>query len=415
MRILLVATRHPYGRTTGRKVVLKTIIRSCLDLGHDVRVVAITDESQPPGPVPVEVIAPPGLPRVAVNVMAKASTGKLCLNECLYVSPAITAAIREVCATTHVDVVIADMVRTSSLALATGLPTVVDLDDLLSRRYAALAEGRAEAGTVLGYYGRMIPRVVRRVASRLAARLVGVEARLVSRREEAVGRAAGAVSLVAEDEAAAFTRSIGRPVAWLPMAIDIPPEPAPVASNDGRRIVFVGGLDYHANLEAVRMYVDQVAPSIAALGVDGLRLRVIGHCPEPVRVELGSSSAVELVGYVDDLASELAGARAFVAPIPPGTGVKTKVLEAMAAGLPVVSTPDGVHGIGAVDGHHCIIGSTGDELARGVVALVGDPGAAADMGAAARALVEEVFSPVVVAERWRAVLESLPLRSEPTQ
>jgi glycosyltransferase involved in cell wall biosynthesis len=229
----------------------------------------------------------------------------------------------------------------------------------------------------------------------------------VARREAVVGRAAQGVSLVAEDEAAAFGARIGRPVAWLPMAVDISPSPAPVAANPGDRIVFVGGLDYHANLEAVRTYVGEVAPALAALGQGGLRLRVIGHCPEAVRAELGSSPSVDLLGYVDDLASELAGARAFVAPIPPGTGVKTKVLEAMAAGLPVVSTPDGVTGIGVVPGEHCLVGSTPTELAEGIARLVADPEAAARIGAAGRSIVAERFSRAVVTERWQTVLESL--------
>ena len=300
------------------------------------------------------------------------------------------------------------MLRTSSLALGTGLPAIVDLDDLLSRRYKELADGRAESATVLGYYAGSVPRIVRPLLARVAAMLIGVEARLVARREAVVGRAAQGVSLVAEDEAAAFAARIGRPVAWLPMAVDVVPTAAPVATNPDDRIVFVGGLDYHANLEAVRAYVDEVAPALAALGLDRLRLRVVGHCPEAVHAELGSSAVVELLGYVDDLDSELAAARAFVAPIPPGTGVKTKVLEAMAAGLPVVSTPDGVTGIGVVAGEHCLVGSTPTELAQAVARLVADPEEAARIGAAGRAIVEERFSRAVVTERWRAVLESMP-------
>lgn len=407
MRVLVLATRSPYGRQSGRKAVLRTIVSACRALGHDVQVMAITHEVETAGEVPVERLAPPRLPRTVVNVLTKATTGRLCLNECLYVSPTIQHRIAERCATWSPDVVIADMIRTASLALGTGLPTVVDLDDLLSRRYQDLARGRADPRTLLGYYGGSLPPAVQRIAATLAARLVGIEVGLVGRREMAVGRAAGAVSLVARDEAASFERRIGRPVAWLPMAVSIPLDAAPVASNPSDRVLFVGGLDYHANVEAVQMYVEHVAPALRDLGLGNLRLRVVGHCPDDVRRELGASPAVELVGYVDDLAGELASARAFVAPIPPGTGIKTKVLEAMAAGLPVAATPDAVHGIGVTAGRDCLVGSTGAELAGAVARLVSDPPLAAEIGRAARTVVAERFSIEVVTERWRDVLDAL--------
>lgn len=412
MNVLVIATRQPYGRQTGRKTVLRTIIRSCLDLGHAVRVVAITDEPAAAGDVEVQRLRPPGLPRVAINVLASATTGRLSLNECLYVSPAISSSITELCRTWPADLVVADMLRTSSLALGTGLPTVVDLDDLLSRRYHALAHGRAEAATVLGYYGASLPASIRRLLAMVTARFLGIEARLVGRRERAVGMAATVVSLVAQDEARSFAERIGRPVAWLPMAVDIPESAAPVASNEHERIVFVGGLDYHANLEAVRTYVTEVAPALDALGCPGVRLRVVGHCPPEVRLELGAVPSVDLLGYVDDLSAELSAARAFVAPIPPGTGVKTKVLEAMAAGLPVVSTPDGVDGIGAVDGEHCLIGATGASMAGAVARLIADPELAQRIGVAARSLVSRQFSPPVVTQRWGDVLAGLAPHGE---
>ena len=67
-------------------------------------------------------------------------------------------------------------------------------------------------------------------------------------------------------------------------------------------------------------------------------LQMIGYCPDPVRDEL-TRPGLSFAGYVDDLEGELRQYRGFVAPITTGTGVKTKVLDAMAVGLPVVATP----------------------------------------------------------------------------
>ncbi len=89
-----------------------------------------------------------------------------------------------------------------------------------------------------------------------------------------------------------------------------------------------------------------------------------GAVPRGVR-RSSSHPAIRFLGYVDDVGAELSRHRAFVAPMVEGTGVKTKVLEAMAAGLPVVTTSAGVRGLAIEDGVHCLMADTGEEF-RGV-------------------------------------------------
>jgi glycosyltransferase involved in cell wall biosynthesis len=409
VKVLLVATRSPEGRQTGRKTVLRTIARSVQDAGHEVRIVAVTNEAPEPtaSPVaPIEIVRPPGPVRILWNAVTGLSRRTRCLNECLYDSPRVRHRVRKVARTWGADVVVADMIRTAPIALSTGLPVVVDLDDLLSRRYRTLADGRADAGTILGYYGTFVPRPLRKVAARLAARLVRIEASLVERRELAIAHASAVVSLVSREEGKAFAERIERPVAWLPMAVAVPSTPAQVADNDPDRLVFVGGLDYHANVEAVQWYLDHVVPELDAVGLGGVRLRVVGFCPPEARARL-ASPAGELAGYVDDLAAELAASRVFVAPIPPGTGVKTKVLEAMAAGLPVVSTTFGVTGIDVTPGTHALVADTGAAFAAAIAELAMSGARAKSVGMTGRALAAEGFAHAVVGARWAEVLDQL--------
>jgi glycosyltransferase involved in cell wall biosynthesis len=411
MKILLLTTRRPDGRPSGRKTVLTTMLRALDQLGHAVRVVAITDEPVPPdADASIVTVRPPGLPRILLNAATGVPMGRRCLNECLYDSPVVRRTVVQHCDEFGADLVIADMIRTAEVASATARPVVLDLDDLLSDRYRALSKGRADRSNILGYYGRAMPRPLRSALARFAVLGLALEARLVGRRELATARMASAVSLVSKAEADRFARRIGREVRWLPMAVPIPTTAATVATNAPGRIVFVGGLDYHANLEAVRWYVREIRPVLQQRGLDHLRLRVVGHCPDEVRHTL-SADAVELVGFVDDLGAELASARAFVAPIQPGTGVKTKVVEAMAAGLPVVSTEYGVTGLATVDGEHFLLGATPEQFVDALELLVTDGARAAAIGAAARALVERDYAPDAALARWRSVLAALEVVS----
>ncbi|HMJ34647.1 MAG TPA: glycosyltransferase [Baekduia sp.] len=410
MRVLLIAARDPGGRRAGRKQVLATAVASMRTLGHEVHVLAFAKELDERRPdvftgVPIVRHPPPGLARVALSAATRFTTGRASLNECLYDAPDTRAAARSYVAEHGIDVVVADTVRTVAIATGTGAPVVADLDDLLSDRYAQLLRRGSGGANVLGYYAESLPGPLRPPAGAVARRVLGLEARVLRRREALVARSVAAVSLVGAPEAAELQRRAGVPVDCLPMSVPIPTEPADVAAQPCASALFVGGLDYHPNFEAVAWFADAVLP-VARAALPDFELHVVGHCPADVAAELGGHDRPGLVlrGYVDDLAAEQRAHRAFVAPIRSGTGVKTKVVEAMAAGLPVVSTRLGIDGTGAVDGEHCLLGDTPQALVAGLVRLAQDAAEAARIGAAARSLAIAGFAPDVLAARWERTL-----------
>ena len=154
---------------------------------------------------------------------------------------------------------------------------------------------------------------------------------------------------------------------------------------------------------ALRWYATEVVPHLQGAG---LRLDVIGACSDELRAELGSPE-INFLGYVDDLFGTLRTGRAFLAPIVSGSGVKTKVLEGMAAGLPVVSTPQGVEGIPVQPPTDCFVAADGAEFAAAVRSVVDNPEVAAAVGAAGRELVRTRFSSAVLRDRWHDVLDDL--------
>ncbi|MSQ24355.1 MAG: glycosyltransferase [Chloroflexi bacterium] len=160
-------------------------------------------------------------------------------------------------------------------------------------------------------------------------------------------------------------------------------EPAQVA---GRRLFFVGPADYRPNADAIRWFIAAVLPQLRKLLPD-VELRLAGRGTERF-----TAPGVEGLGHVEDAHAELRRADAFVAPIRMGGGTRFKILEAMAAGVPVVSTPLGVGGIAVESGQHALVASSPQDFARAVHRLLTDRPYARQLSEEARRLVEARYA-----------------------
>ena len=388
-RALFVLTRDPAGPQTGRKAAIWTALRCFSRLGYETEVVVLTrasleDAAYPPN-VNVRRVPPPGVASVALNVAIRASRARLSLNECLYFSDRLARTIRGLAATVGADVVVADMIRTWELARAAGPPVILDLDDILSERYSDLTGSRRAPRQVLGYYANYLPAGLAGPAGWLAAKLLGVEARLLAGREVTASRSAAVVALVSVDDAAKLSARVGRRVyaagismemgegpTWRPRADHVDGSTAPAA-------VFVGGLDYLPNREAAEWFAGPVVSAAAYLGMPVPQLHILGSrgSRNQDAGPLMRSPDVVCHGYVDDLPNAVARYDVFAAPLLRGGGVKTKVVEAMVIGIPVVTTTKGASGLRVESGRHCLIADTAEDFARALHWMIGHPSQAA--------------------------------------
>jgi glycosyltransferase involved in cell wall biosynthesis len=99
-----------------------------------------------------------------------------------------------------------------------------------------------------------------------------------------------------------------------------------------------------------------------------------------------------VTGEVPDIRAHLAGASVFVCPVRLGSGLRVKLLEAMAAGVPIVSTTLGTDGIPVCNGEHLLVADTPEMMARGVELLLDDAELRVRLSRAGRALVRERFA-----------------------
>jgi GT2 family glycosyltransferase/glycosyltransferase involved in cell wall biosynthesis len=152
-------------------------------------------------------------------------------------------------------------------------------------------------------------------------------------------------------------------------------------------MLFLGGFRHEPNRVALDWFVQRVLPLILA-GQPTARLVVAGSDPPPAHAYADYAAALEMLGYVDDVREPLARCAVFVCPILSGSGVRVKLLEAFAAGIPVVSTTLGAEGLTRSDGQICALADQPAAFAERVLALFENPETAAQMAARARAEVE---------------------------
>jgi glycosyltransferase involved in cell wall biosynthesis len=157
---------------------------------------------------------------------------------------------------------------------------------------------------------------------------------------------------------------------------------------DGREpltLLFLGSFRHLPNREALDWFVGRAFPTVRAKE-PRIRLIVIGSDPPP-RHSLPDDASIELAGFVEDVREPLARYAIFVCPILSGSGVRVKLLEAFAAGIPVVSTHLGAEGLAAVDGEVCALADEPEAFAQKILELLHNPARAEEMTRRARAEV----------------------------
>jgi O-antigen biosynthesis protein len=150
-------------------------------------------------------------------------------------------------------------------------------------------------------------------------------------------------------------------------------------------LLFLGSFRHLPNQEALTWFVSRVLPAMRAKE-PRVRLIVIGSDPPP-RHSLPDDAAIELIGFVEDVREPLARYAIFVCPILSGSGVRVKLLEAFATGIPVVSTRLGAEGLASVDGEICALADEPEHFGQKILDLLDNPTSAEEMARRARAEV----------------------------
>ncbi|MGH7337030.1 MAG: glycosyltransferase family 4 protein, partial [Myxococcota bacterium] len=168
------------------------------------------------------------------------------------------------------------------------------------------------------------------------------------------------------------------------------------------RVGFLGTLQRSANAFGLRRFVQEVWPLVLERAPEAeLVVAGVGAPPDLV-AELAAAPRVRYLGEVDDIEAFYAAASVFVAPILIGGGIIVKVLDALTAGAPVVTTTFGNEGIRAVPGRDLLVADDFGEMAAGITGLLRDPSRRGALGRAGAEFARRSFS----TERFVATLEA---------
>jgi len=282
-------------------------------------------------------------------------------------------------------------------------PALVHLDTIFLRRYAPLVRGRF----VLNHHNVESHLLERRNQSAsVAGRLFfGSQATKVRRAEQSLARRAESNIMVSQTDVERLRRVVPEARASVianGVDLDFFSLP-PVLEANPRELVFLGGMDWFPNRDAIDWFVTDIWPRLSGPG--GVeRATIVGRSPSPLLVQ-GAAADPHLVaaGFVDDVRPFVSRAAIFICPMRVGGGTRLKILDALAMGRVLVSTAVGVEGIPVVDGEHYLRAETPDEFVAQVARASGDPAMRDRLSRAGRALVEREFGWTHLGDRLHEV------------
>lgn len=194
-------------------------------------------------------------------------------------------------------------------------------------------------------------------------------------------------------------------VSVIPNGVDVERCRATRNAPEPAHLIFVGQMSWFPNLDGMQWFLRDVLPRILTVRPD-VRLSIVGKAAA-LRVPRHLQTCVRLIGFVDDLQSEFDAAAVYVVPLRRGSGTRLKVLEAMAFGKAIVTTPMGAQGIDLVAGEEALFAADAEGFAGAVLQLLADPQRALRLGAAARAKAERRYDWRVIGRDLLAIYDEL--------
>jgi sugar transferase (PEP-CTERM/EpsH1 system associated) len=174
------------------------------------------------------------------------------------------------------------------------------------------------------------------------------------------------------------------------------------ANKMGNVILLCGSMDITMNIEAALRFAREIFPAVKSR-VASAEFWIVGRKPDKKVQNLSEIKGIRVIGAVEDVRPYYAQAKVVVAPYHYGAGTKLKIIEAMATGVPIVSTEVGIQGIEARPGEHLLIENENNRISECVVELLRNEKLRIAFSSAGRKLVEDKYS-------WTSIVKEAECR-----
>ena len=385
MKILVVLPRFPYPLEKGDKLrAYHQIVE--LSRRHEIHLFAVSHDKVTPGQRAalepycrsITVVTPTRFTawfNTARNYFRSKS-----LQMGYWDSARARCAVKDLAKKIKPDVVYNQMVRTVPLVARLQFPKVMDFQDALSMNTERrMEQSRGLLRSILHY-----------------------EFKMLRSTEYNAFKIFDALTIISETDADAIPHKRNGDIHIVRNGVDFDyfaPQPlSPSAPQPLNPLVFCGNMQYAPNIDAARYLVNDIMPLVWQKRPEA-RLVLAGATPTAAVRRL-AGPRVEVTGSVPDIRPYYAHSRLFIAPMRLGSGLQNKLLEAMAMGVPCVTTPIANEALGATPGTHLLVGNSPQELASHILSLLADPARAQALSAAALDYVHQNYS-------WPAAVQPL--------
>lgn len=391
MRVLDITSRLPYPATDGARIVMGQLVEALARMGHEVTLVALESdgvEERDLGPnVSTHTVYLKHLSR------ALGAAGTLLHPRPYTVLKKTRRNVFDLLEKLHAerrfDLVIADQSHIAHYGLwmkrRHGLPLVLRSHNIEHEIYRRQTESTSNP---------------------LLRSYIGLQTRRWERFEKEMIAGCDAC-LTITDRDAEVVRAIAPqiPVLTLPAAVDTTRFPyVDPDQREGHSTIVLGSMNWEPNRLSALWFGNEVWPLIEAASTDAV-CHLVGS--DPPRAELPVSPRLKIEGRVEDIAPLYQRIAVGLIPVTVGGGMRVKMVEMMASGIPIVSTSIGAEGNLAVPGEHYLRADTPRDFADAVLRLLSDPALRSRMAQSAHALAEKHYTTAMVERVLGEVIETI--------
>jgi len=274
------------------------------------------------------------------------------------------------------EIIICDMARTAEYLrniCISNTKKILDMDDLISKRYLRQVDNSNLNVNTFGLYAKRLPLWVRKLLNfeKMVKIVLKTEARLLSKYEIDVCSDFDNIIFVSPVEAQEYNNKTNSDKAIdVTIGVDYEYFSKQVAVRKYSNFIgFLGNMYVSHNRDAVHYFLKDIFPKVKQSRPDA-KFRIIGRCSDEYKMQFKQLDYVEVTGEVEDIRKYVEECSVMVAPLTYGSGIKTKILETMAMGVPVVTNDIGVEGINVKNEEHIFVCNNKEEFSEKIILML---------------------------------------------